>query len=178
MARAGDRIDNPLTGDKVLFIQTASDTNGEYLRFEEWLEVGGYGPVEHIHPLQHERFQVVSGTMGILLEGNVHILHKGDCMTVPPGKRHRWWNAGAEELDHISEFRPALQFEKYMETFFALGRSGKTFKLGGLPYALQFMLLSDTYRETVYLTPLPIPVQKVLYAIVAPIARLMGYKVY
>jgi hypothetical protein len=50
MARKGDVIENPITGEKIVFLQTAIDTNGEILEFDLFVKPGGYVAAEHIHP--------------------------------------------------------------------------------------------------------------------------------
>jgi quercetin dioxygenase-like cupin family protein len=174
MLNAGEVIENPATGDKVKFLQTAKETNGELLQFEEWMKVGGTGPIEHFHPRQDETFKVVKGTMGVLLDGNVVILHEGEQITVRRGRRHRWWNAGAEELDHISEFRPALQFDAFMATIFALGREKHVY--GGLPLALQFAVLNQKCKDVVWLAKPAMPIQRVLFPVLAFIGSKLGYE--
>ena len=37
MAKAGDIIENPITGERITFLKTTQETNGELLRFEDVL---------------------------------------------------------------------------------------------------------------------------------------------
>lgn len=62
MARRGDVVENPMTGERVTFLETASDTGGELLRFEYVLPPRFSIP-EHVHPRQEERHEVLSGTL-------------------------------------------------------------------------------------------------------------------
>ena len=39
-ARGGDVVENPLTGERVTFLETVGDTGGDLLRFEYALPVG------------------------------------------------------------------------------------------------------------------------------------------
>ena len=36
MARAGDVLENPVTGERIVFRRVAADTNGELLLFDSW----------------------------------------------------------------------------------------------------------------------------------------------
>src|SRR5690348_15980369 len=63
MAYAGQTLENPVSGEKITFIQTASDTDGELLEIELELSPDGAVPGEHIHPEQEERFEIVEGKM-------------------------------------------------------------------------------------------------------------------
>ena len=46
MAKAGDTIESPAIGDRIVFLKTARDTDGKMLQFDDFLNVGGNGPVE------------------------------------------------------------------------------------------------------------------------------------
>jgi len=52
MAFSGQTIDNPVSGERITFIQTAADTAGELLEFELELSADGRVPGAHIHPQQ------------------------------------------------------------------------------------------------------------------------------
>ncbi|HEX5474609.1 MAG TPA: cupin domain-containing protein [Vicinamibacterales bacterium] len=176
MAQAGTVAENPVTGERMVFLRTAADTHGQLLRFDHFLKIGGFGPNEHIHPLQEEHFHVVEGRMGVVLDGQEHILEEGSDIAIPPGARHTWWNAGDIELHQITEFRPARSFEVFAETLAALGREEGIYK--GLRLTLQFAVLSSSCPDNVYVTkpPVPVWVQKLAYPILARIAALFGYR--
>ena len=44
MAKQGDVIENPVTGERIVFRQTSADTNGELLQFELYLKPHGFAP--------------------------------------------------------------------------------------------------------------------------------------
>lgn len=69
MAKAGDELVNPVTGLRTVFRKTARDTDGELLQVD-WIGEPGWntGP-DHVHPLQEERFEVISGKLGLRVEG-------------------------------------------------------------------------------------------------------------
>jgi quercetin dioxygenase-like cupin family protein len=62
MARAGEKIYNPVQGDWIEFRQTAQDTGGELMSGELVVSPRGGNPL-HVHPLQEEHFEVLSGTL-------------------------------------------------------------------------------------------------------------------
>jgi hypothetical protein len=64
MARAGDVIENPATGERVRFEETATESGGARLRFEMVFAAQGFVAQEHLHPSQEERHEVISGTLG------------------------------------------------------------------------------------------------------------------
>ena len=48
MARQGQTIHNPVSGERITFLQTAADTNGERLEFELELSADGRVPGAHV----------------------------------------------------------------------------------------------------------------------------------
>ena len=59
----GETLENPVTGERFTFTDTAASTGGELLAFDFGLRPGGAVPIPHVHPIQTERFEVVSGSM-------------------------------------------------------------------------------------------------------------------
>lgn len=173
MAHAGDVIENPVVGGRIIFRKTARETNGELLQFDAFSKPHGLGPLYHIHARQEERFEVISGTARFRVAGNEQSLRAGQILVGPPGIPHSFWNDGDDELHVRIEFRPALKQESYLETIFGLARDGKTNKRG-VPNLLQAVLLSREYEF--FLAGPPIFLQRALIAVLAPIARLLGYR--
>ena len=69
MAEAGDELVNPVTGLRTEFRKAAQETSGELLQVD-WIGSPSWstGP-DHVHPLQEERFEVLSGTLGLRADG-------------------------------------------------------------------------------------------------------------
>src|SRR6266545_2237287 len=63
MAFSGQVLDNPISGERFIFHKTADDTAGELLAFDLVVDPAGRVPGGHVHPVQQESFQVLSGTM-------------------------------------------------------------------------------------------------------------------
>ena len=85
MASAGEVLENPVTGQRVVFEATARETRGELLRLRSYGETGGFFAQEHIHPRQSERHEVISGQLGLSVAGHERVLGPGDVVDVPPG---------------------------------------------------------------------------------------------
>jgi mannose-6-phosphate isomerase-like protein (cupin superfamily) len=169
---SGDVIANPITNERIIFRKTAADTNGVLLQFEDILEAGGIGPPEHVHPSQQERFEVLAGTFGVRVGGKERVVGPGTIVVVEPGQPHVWWNAGTEPLRVLTEFRPAFRTELFFETLFGLARDGKL-DARGMPRFLQVVAMVPPFD--MYLAKPPIVMQKVLFTILGPLARLRGY---
>ncbi len=59
MARVGETIEHPLTGERMTFLETSGSTGGSYLRVRLDVCPGGAVPNLHVHPGSHERFEIV-----------------------------------------------------------------------------------------------------------------------
>jgi quercetin dioxygenase-like cupin family protein len=119
MARAGQTVENPATGERVTFVRTSADTAGELLELElVWPREGQRAP-EHVHPEMEERYEVLAGTPRFRMPGEEIAAGPGDVVTVPPGTPHLAWNATPQEVRLKVEFRPALRWEEFVERLFA-----------------------------------------------------------
>ncbi len=173
MAKPGDVIENPVTGERIVFRKTARDTNGELLQFELLLKPHGFVPAEHIHSRQEERVEVTSGLVRYRLGGEEEDLSAGQAAVLPPAIPHTLWNDTDDEAHILMEVRPALSVETALETLFGLARDGKT-NNKGMPNPLHGALLAREYD--LFLAGPPIPLQRAGMTVLAPLARLLGYR--
>lgn len=172
-----DTIGNPIAGERVTFLKRARDTDGEYVRLEVVAEPNAIGPPEHVHEHQEEYFQVLDGTMTGSVDGEPVRLQAGDELTVWPGTPHEWGNGGDDELRMRIEVRPARRFEEVLEVFYGLARDGKT-NDRGVPNLLQLAVIGQEYWADNHVTSPPPIVQKLLFAVLAPIGRAIGYRAH
>jgi mannose-6-phosphate isomerase-like protein (cupin superfamily) len=85
VAQTGEVLENPATGERVVFRRTAADTNGELLEYEFVFRPRGFVAAEHVHTRQTERHEVLAGRVGITVAGRKQVLEPGDAAVVPPG---------------------------------------------------------------------------------------------
>ena len=176
LVRAGDCIENPVTGESMRFLLTGGETAGALLRIDMSVRPGGFVAAEHVHPDQEERFQIDSGQITLRVDGHEHSYSAGDHVTIARGTPHMWWNSGEDELRVTLDFRPAGRFADFITTFFALAMTGKT-NARGLPRnLLQLGVTFAEYRDVIYGTTPPRALQQVLFAVLAPLGRLLGYQ--
>jgi quercetin dioxygenase-like cupin family protein len=166
MAYTGQTIQNPVSGEKITFIQTSADTDGELLEIELELSPDGAVPGAHIHPEQEERFEVVEGTMAFRMGMKKIVAGPGEVVTVPAGKVHAFKNAGDETAKVRVQVRPALQMEKLFETTVALAEDGRTTGKG-MPKPLDLALFVREFQREV---KAPFPPAPVVRAMLAPLA--------
>ena len=176
MAKAGDTIESPLSGARIVFLKTARDTNGELLQLDDVMKGGGRVPIEHVHPHMEERFEILSGTARLSMRGQERDVGAGETVVVPAGTPHVWGNPNEDEVHLILELRPALRMEEWFETFFGLQKDGKVNPKSGLPNALQWAVISREYEDEIYLASPPLLVQRVRFGLLATIGKVLGYK--
>jgi len=98
---AGDQIENPVTGERIVFHETSAETNGERVVFETIVQPGGFVASAHLHPLQTERFEVLEGTLAMRRGKETVELGAGETVVVEPGTPHKFWNAGEGEVRFV-----------------------------------------------------------------------------
>jgi mannose-6-phosphate isomerase-like protein (cupin superfamily) len=174
MIRAGDVIENAVTGERIVFRKTSRETNGNAVVIETFVRPNGFVAAAHVHPSQEERFEVLSGSLGMKVGGEKVVAGPGQRVTVPAGTAHTFWNAGDTEAHFVCEISPALQFESLLETMFALAADGKTNRKG-MPNPLRLAVIANWHFDTVQLPFPPAILQRIGLALGAPLGRLLGY---
>jgi mannose-6-phosphate isomerase-like protein (cupin superfamily) len=173
MIHTGDTIHNPVTGERITFLSTSADTNGEAVVIECTVQPDGFVAAAHVHPSQTERFNVIEGRLGMKVGRKKLLLERGDVAVVEPGTPHKFWNMGDEQVRFVCEVRPALQFESLLETMFALAVDGKTNRKG-MPNPLRLAVIARAHFDTVRLPHPPAWMQRAGLALGAPLGRLFG----
>ena len=120
MSKAGDVIENPVTGERIVVRVGTEDSGGELLVVETYVRPGGAVTGEHVHPAIEGYFTVVRGRVGFRIDGREAIAKPGEQLHVPAGTAHDWWNAGDEEARVSVEIRPAARFEEMALNLFDL----------------------------------------------------------
>jgi mannose-6-phosphate isomerase-like protein (cupin superfamily) len=175
MFHAGDQIENPVTGERIVFYETAAETDGRCVMFETIVKPGGFVAAAHIHPFQAEHFEVLAGTLGMRRGKETVELRPGDSITVERGTPHKFWNAGDGEVRFVCTVRPALQFERLIATMYGLAAAGKTNRKG-MPNPVRLAVIANNHFDDVRLPKVPQWLQKASLAVGAPFGRLVGYK--
>jgi mannose-6-phosphate isomerase-like protein (cupin superfamily) len=177
---AGDApvIEAPRSGKRVRYLATAADTGGEYARFEMWLAPppASHGPMRHVHPEQDEVLEVLDGRLGVWHDGTTRHLGPGEHATVPAGDPHRFWNAGDGELHLLGEVRPALDTETFMFVTYGVASDYRATPSGMPLNPLRLAPILATYDDLLYLAVLPVWLQRLGIALLAPVGRRLGYR--
>ena len=175
MIYAGDTLENPVTGEVLVFQRTSEETGGESVLVEAIVRPHGFVAAAHLHPFQTERFEILQGRLGLKVDGTELVAEPGAVVTVPPATPHRFWNAGEITARFLAEVQPALQFESLIETMFTLAAEGKT-NSKGLPNPLRLAVIAKGHFDTVRLPFPPAVVQRAALAVGAPLGKMLGYR--
>ncbi len=175
MAHAGDVLENPTTGDRLVFLRTAAETGGEVLEYELEFVPRGFAVRDHLHPLQQERHEVLDGTLGIVVAGWERRLGPGDAEDVPVATRHRIFATQEAPIRARFALRPALESEVLLETLFGLARDGKVDAKGN-PSPLQLAVIFSEFAELGRPPKPPAGVQSAIFAPFAALGRARGYR--
>ncbi len=64
---------------------------------------------EHYHVRTEEIYYITHGTGRFRLDGELRDVRVGDAIAIPPGRRHKLWNTGAETLRLLCCCAPAYE---------------------------------------------------------------------
>jgi mannose-6-phosphate isomerase-like protein (cupin superfamily)/uncharacterized protein YndB with AHSA1/START domain len=107
-------LDMPVLGVRVELRRTAADTDGELVEFDVVGRARGFLAAAHVHTHQSEHYEVIEGTMRLVVDGREHLLGPGDEMETPAGVTHRQLPGGEGEGRVRVTLRPAGQTEAFL----------------------------------------------------------------
>lgn len=174
MAIKGKIISNPATKQHILFLQTSKDTSGRLLEMESIYEPYSKEPPLHYHPAQEEHFRVIKGELTVKMNGRIIILKPGDTLHIEKNMAHAMWNSSANDTIINWQVMPALNTENLLETITGLAIDNKANRNGKPPF-LQLAIIANKYADNFRLAHPPFIVQQILFAVVTPLAYLLGY---
>lgn len=116
--------------------------------------VGGKLPPAHLHPAQDERFEVLEGSLRVVLDGEERTVAAGDTIEIPRGTGHRIGLAGTTPARATWQTRPALGTEQWWAAIAAARE-----RHGGDP-PLPVMARLLRAHEAVFRLTLPAVVQR------------------
>lgn len=167
----GQTLENPVTGERFTFRETAATTNGELLAFDFALRPGGAVPFPHVHPIQEERFELIAGRMRFRQGLRTFVAEPGDVVVIPPGVLHAFANVGDEEARLRIEVRPALAMERMFAEVVRLAQAGRMGRRGLPRNPFVFAQLARTFDQEAHAPLLSAPVQRALLAPLLFLAR-------
>lgn len=173
--KSGDKFHSKSEG----FNQTVLAVNDGWVHLSLEGNPKAFGPPVHIHENFDETFTVKEGELSLLVNGEKKTLKAGESFTIPRGTPHKPFNdtdrrvivesdenvktMTAEFAYHLSQVYPFVD---------SLGENPNAFKV-----LLQFSVYGDEMDGWMADGP-PIKVEKTMRYLLAPTARLLGYKNY
>jgi quercetin dioxygenase-like cupin family protein len=175
VVRAGEVYENRVQGDRFVVREGSADTEGKRLVGDLYVRPGGRVAGKHTHAYITERFEVLSGTVRFHIDGRDELARPGEQVEVRPGVVHDWWNVGDDEAHVLVDIRPAERFELMIVNLYGLANDGKA-NAKGVPRLLPLALFATEFRrEGEFISP-PRIIQRLLFSVLAPLARARGYK--
>jgi mannose-6-phosphate isomerase-like protein (cupin superfamily) len=71
----------------------------------------GTSTQEHYHPKAEEIYYITHGTGRMRIENELRDVKPGDAIAIPPGRKHKLWNTGAEVLRLLCCCAPAYEHD-------------------------------------------------------------------
>jgi hypothetical protein len=147
MITPGQTIENPVTGERFTFTDTAATSGGELLAFDFALRPGGAVGLR----------KVEAGP--------------GDVVEVAPGVAHSFANAGDDEARLHVEVRPALAMEDMFAEVVAMAEAGRMNRRGMPRNLLDLADLARRYDQEAHAPLLSVRMQRLLLAPLVFMAR-------
>ncbi|HEX5928600.1 MAG TPA: cupin domain-containing protein [Solirubrobacterales bacterium] len=164
----GDRL--KLTPTESVEIRSSTEAA---LEVEATYGAGAKPPPKHLHPGQDERFEVLSGTIQVKVDGEQRPLAAGEEIEVPRGAVHQIWNPSAEPARVLWRTSPGARTEQWFRAIDRLHREGRVGG-NGMPGPLAFGVYLTEYRDVFRLAG-PDWLLRPAFAGLAPIGRARGY---
>jgi mannose-6-phosphate isomerase-like protein (cupin superfamily) len=174
-SKRGDLIENPVTGERAITLEGTDENDSERLISEVHIPPGGRLVFEHMHPTTRERFEVMEGSLSVSLDGRERTIGPGEPVDVPPRVWHDFWNAGEAKVVVKVEVTPGERFTEMIRTLFGLAHDGRA-NSKGRPSPLQLVAIVREFDDVIVLRRPPRLVQRVVFGVLGPIARLRGYR--
>ena len=158
-ARLGDRLWILENGSELILEKT-------YPAKQRWEE----SEMLHLHPHQDEFFEIVEGMLSVRVAGEERTYVTGETFEIPRGIPHLMCNLSTKPVHTRWRVQPAMNTAVFFETTYALSNKGKMDNL------LQRAVISWAYRDIFKPLSPPLWVQPLIFAPLAMIGRLLGYK--
>src|SRR5687767_6979613 len=172
MVRPGDVIENPVTGERITFVRTSAQTGGALAELDLELSPAAFLAAEHIHLRQEEKFEVLDGRIRLRCRGEESVRGAGETVVVPAGSPHAWAPEGGAGARVRITFTPGAGIEEFFDEFFRLGREGLT-NAKGMPSPFVTARLGLTHNMYLAQPPVPVPLQRAAFRVLAGAGRLL-----
>lgn len=150
------------------------ESSEDVLVLETTYAPGGSPPPAHLHPVQTEHFEILSGAVHVEVDGRRRQLSTGEQLDILPSTTHKMWNPSGEAARARWETRPAGRSEQWFRGLGAL-QGTNWVNRDGQPKPLAFAALASKYEDSFRLAGPQWLIRPALVAASA-IARLRGFR--
>lgn len=158
----------PSLRQTMVITEKSLHTDGQISRVEVDLEGPQSGPPAHVHPGQREIYEVESGELRVTVDGETHLIGRGESIEVPSGSTHTYANHSDQPVRFSAEHLPALRFEEYIRLVHRTVEGRKV----TLPVILRIVRVESSYAETIIAPPgLP----RLMGKVMSGVGKLAGY---
>jgi quercetin dioxygenase-like cupin family protein len=154
-------------GSTFVYRITAAESDDRIFE-ADWIGEPGAGIPRHTHPSQEVQFDVVEGSLRVILGHEERVLGPGEGIVIPAGVEHLWENASDTRSRGVFRMRPAGMADfVFVQLDRAFGGDA-----GAVSTAVQTFLLIGTHgHHTAW------PIRTICF-LIAPTARVFGYRSY
>lgn len=145
VAAVGDVLENPVSGERVVFRRLPGDDGG-VLEMDHWWPVG-HRVGEHVHPEMEERWLVVEGSPCFRIGEVERAGEVGDRVVAAAGVPHMSWNAGDVPVQVRIQMWPGLGWAEFVERLFGLSAEEGDGRPGASDAERLLELVRDFPRE-------------------------------
>ncbi len=154
--------------DQLRILENGSELVMEktYPAYQRWEQNG----MLHLHPHQDEYFEVLEGMLSVKVAGEERTYVAGETFKISRGVPHMMCNLSRKPARTLWRVQPALNTAIFLETTYGMS------KLRKMDSLLQQAVIAWAYREIYRPLNPPLWVQPLIFAPLALIGRLLGYK--
>jgi mannose-6-phosphate isomerase-like protein (cupin superfamily) len=156
-----------------LVIRSNEETGGEYVEMEWTLPPAAFPPPVHRHPAQVEEYEILEGTLEVMIDGNWRTVATGDSASVPVNTDHTFRITSGQTVRVRNFHRPGGRFDEFIEKQHRFATSDR-FK--GLKRPSTAIVMAMAWREHAdLLVPSSRPLRWAMAGL-ARLGRLLGYR--
>lgn len=170
MPKAGDRYAMPDGLGEYLVIRSNEETGGEFVEMEFALPLDAFAPPRHRHPTQEESYEVLEGSIEVMIEGGWQRLVTGESATVPVNANHTFRLAG-EPARFRNVHRAGGRFDEFIERQHRFVTSDR---YRGIKHPSSALMMAGAWYEHRDLLVPTNPALRAAVAVLGPIANRRG----
>ena len=161
------------------FTQRVVKIDDEHIWSELTLHPNAPGPPAHVHTTFAERFIVAKGEVSMELNGEIKVLRAGEEFLVEPGVAHRPFNASDREAivrgPTTAAYALPRDFGVFLTQVYGFFDESPA---NARPPRVVLQMSRFTPRYDSWIGGPPVLLQRGLFWIVGPFARVLGYRSY